>query len=199
MARVRADDYDEKRQGILDNAAALFAETGYANAKMTDIAERCNASKSMLYHYFPAKEDVLFEIMQEQAESYLAAAEAIASKAAPPEQRLREFVTMWVRRAASARAHHFVLMYELKFLPKRQRKTITEIERRLIGRLTDLIGEVNPAVKRGGAAQDKTFALLLFGMLNWTEVWYRSSGPLGPDRMADRISELFLRGLAAFE
>ena len=60
-----------------------------------------------------------------------------------------------------------------------------------------LIGEVNPAVRRGHPPQHKTYALLLFGMLNWTETWFRGTGPLSADEMAERIFRLFLRGLAA--
>ena len=84
MSRVRADDYEDKRRAILDAAAVLFAQSGYANVKMMDIARSCDASKSMLYHYFPAKEDVLFEIMKEQVQSYLEATEEVAALPLPP-------------------------------------------------------------------------------------------------------------------
>src|SRR5438874_2583900 len=63
MPRVRADDYDIKTQAILDSAAALFAKVGYPNAKMQDIAKACGATKSMLYHYFPTKDDLLFAML----------------------------------------------------------------------------------------------------------------------------------------
>jgi len=194
MSRVQADDYGEKRQAILDAGAVLFARTGYASAKMADIARACGTSKSMLYHYFPKKEDVLFEIIREHAAGYLAAMEEVIGRPSPPRERLRDFVAMWVRRAAEARARHAVLMADLKFLPERQRKVIVELERRMIARLGGLVAEVRPALQK---AQPKTYALLLFGMLNWTEVWFRSSGPLGPEEMAGRISRLFLGGLAA--
>ena len=59
MPRVRSDDYDTKSRAILDSAASLFAKVGYPNAKMQDIAQACGATKSMLYHYFPTKDDLL--------------------------------------------------------------------------------------------------------------------------------------------
>jgi AcrR family transcriptional regulator len=139
MSRVRADDYGDKRQGILDAAAVLFARSGYANVKMMDVAKACGASKSMLYHYFPAKEDVLFEIMKEQIQSYLDATEAVAALEAPAEDRLRAFVTMWLSKATQARARITVLMYELKFLPKRQRTVVSDVARRLIDRVADIV------------------------------------------------------------
>ena len=197
MSRVRADDYEEKRQGILDAAAVLFARSGYANVKMEDIARACRASKSMLYHYFPKKEDVLFQIMREQVESYLQATEAVVALTSSPERRLREFVVMWVRRFTQARARITVLMYEYKYLPKRQRDVVNEVARRLIDRVAGLVEQVNPALNQRGPSYHRTYTLLLFGLLNWTEVWYRSTGPLGPDEMADTIYDLFLNGLMA--
>jgi len=196
MARVRADDWGDKRQAILDEAAVLFARVGYASAKLVDVARACGASKSMLYHYFPKKEDVLFEIIREHAAGYLGAMEAVLQRPAPAEQRLREFVGMWLRRASAARARHAVLMYDLKFLPKRQQGVIVDIERRMIALLGQLVGELSPAVERGGPSLRKTYALLLLGLLNWTEVWFRSSGPMGAEEMSERISRLYLRGLA---
>jgi AcrR family transcriptional regulator len=195
MSRVRADDYEDKRQGILDAAAVLFAQAGYANVKMMDIAKACGASKSMLYHYFQKKEDVLFEIMREQLQSYLAATEAVVALPSDPEERLREFVTMWIRKATAARARITVLMYEYKFLTKRQRNVVNEVARSLIERVSELVSNVNPALKQVGPFHHRTYTLLLFGLLNWTEVWFRSTGPLGPDEMADMIFNLFLNGL----
>lgn len=197
MSRVRAGDYQDKRQGILDAAAVLFAQAGYANVKMMDIAKACGASKSMLYHYFSKKEDVLFEIMKEQVQSYLEATEAVVALPSPPEQRLREFVAMWMRKATQARARITVLMYEYKFLPKRQRNVVGDVARRLIDRVAGLVAQVNPALKQVGPSHHRTYTLLLFGLLNWTEVWYRSTGPLGPDEMAEVIHHLFLDGLAS--
>lgn len=195
MSRVRADDYADKRQGILDAAAVLFAREGYANVKMVDIAEACGASKSMLYHYFPKKEDVLFEIMRDQIESHLHATDAVAQLALPPEERLREFVAMWMRRASEARARITVLMYERKFLSKRQQAAVDAVARRLIERVAALVSEVNPALERLGPAHPRTYTLLLFGLLNWTEVWFRSTGPIGAEEMASIIHHLFLEGL----
>lgn len=195
MARVRAEDWGDKRQTILDAGAVLFARVGYANARMEEIARACGATKSMLYHYFPRKEDVLYEIVREHAAGNLAAIEEVLVRKAPPAERLRAFVATWVRRSQEARARNAVLMYDLKFLPKREQGVIADIQRRMIEGLGGLLAEVNPAVRKGSAA--KTYALLLFGMLNWTEVWFRTGGPFGPEEMAERIFRLFHAGLAA--
>ena len=45
-------------EGLLEAAAAIFAEVGYEAATMRDIAERAGASIGSLYQFFPNKEVV---------------------------------------------------------------------------------------------------------------------------------------------
>lgn len=45
----------EKRQQIIDGAAALFASDGYEGASMSRIAEKANVSKGTLYNHFDGK------------------------------------------------------------------------------------------------------------------------------------------------
>jgi AcrR family transcriptional regulator len=56
-------EYKEEAKGrILDAANKVFAEKGYHEATMDDIAKRLGVSKGAIYLYFPSKED-LFEAM----------------------------------------------------------------------------------------------------------------------------------------
>lgn len=197
MARVQADDYDDKRRGILDAAAELFAKVGYGNASMVDIARACRLSKSNLYHYFQAKEDLLFELIREHAAGNLAALEEVLARPAPAEERLRAFVDVWVHRALTARAQHHILLYDLKFLPRRQRQMIVDLERRMIARVGELASELHGGGAGTEEALGRFYSLLLFGLVNSTEVWFRSAGPMTPEEMAERLSRLFLRGIAA--
>ena len=84
MPRVRSDDYDTKSQAIMDCAAVLFAKQGYPSAKMQDVAKACGATKSMLYHYFPTKDDLLFAMLNEHLERVLHGIEEATSLKAPP-------------------------------------------------------------------------------------------------------------------
>lgn len=58
MARTRAADFEEKQQGILRNAAAVFAELGIRKASMEQVAERSKVSKALLYHYYHFRDGV---------------------------------------------------------------------------------------------------------------------------------------------
>jgi len=50
---------------ILDAAFHVFAEEGYHNSTVSQIAKRANVSKGLMYNYFESKEEVLRSIMRE--------------------------------------------------------------------------------------------------------------------------------------
>ena len=54
-----------KRQQILDSAVAVFAEKGFYNAKVTDIAHKAGIAHGTVYLYFQTKEDILIQIFME--------------------------------------------------------------------------------------------------------------------------------------
>jgi AcrR family transcriptional regulator len=52
----------EMRQKVLDAAARLFREKGYAGTTMRDVAERCGIRAASLYYHFPSKDEILAEV-----------------------------------------------------------------------------------------------------------------------------------------
>ncbi len=63
MARTRANDFEEKQHGLLLTAANVFATQGMEKASMAQIAQEAGVSKSLLYHYYPSKDALIFEII----------------------------------------------------------------------------------------------------------------------------------------
>jgi AcrR family transcriptional regulator len=61
---VNETKHHEQTLKIIDKARSLFAEKGYAETSMADIAEACNVQKPTLYHYFESKEALLFGILE---------------------------------------------------------------------------------------------------------------------------------------
>lgn len=59
---------------IREAAAALFAEAGFHETGMRDIAEEAGASIGALYHYFPSKEDVFMAVLRHEYDQRLAEA-----------------------------------------------------------------------------------------------------------------------------
>jgi len=80
----------ERRARILDGATALFAEEGYGDTSLRDIAERVGVSKSTLLHYYGSKEELLSAVLSERDRlvgsrgSYVRASRAVEELRALP-------------------------------------------------------------------------------------------------------------------
>jgi AcrR family transcriptional regulator len=70
----RQRDAERTRREILDVATREFAESGFAGARVDEIAERTRTTKRMIYYYFGSKER-LFVAVLERAYATIRAAE----------------------------------------------------------------------------------------------------------------------------
>lgn len=194
MPRVRSDDYEAKSQAIMDCAAALFAKEGYPSAKMQDVAAACGATKSMLYHYFPTKDDLLFAMLQEHLQRLIQATQEAQDGAHAPRERLKMLVEAWIQKSAQSRRRHVVAMNDVKFLPRAKQAPLIELQRQLTHLVTQLVYEMNPGLPE---ATYKPYTMMLLGMLNWADFWYKPSGEIKPQELCDRMTRLFLKGFLA--
>ena len=71
MARPISASHDQRRDEILDVAAACFARQSYPATRMNDIAAACSASKARLYHYYESKEAILFDLLDRYTQKLL--------------------------------------------------------------------------------------------------------------------------------
>ena len=80
----------ERRAKILEGAIALFAQEGYGDTSLRDIAERVGVSKSTLLHYYGSKEELLSAVLGERDRlvgsrgSYVRASRAVEELRALP-------------------------------------------------------------------------------------------------------------------
>src|ERR1051325_5893413 len=102
MARPQSPDYDKRREAILAAAARLYARQGFQGASVADLAKACNTSKSLIYHYFPSKDDILYATMASHLDALVEAAEA-AAQAGGAEARLRALTHAFMRLYVGAR------------------------------------------------------------------------------------------------
>jgi TetR/AcrR family transcriptional regulator len=195
MARPRASDHDAKRRSILDHATRLFAERGYARASMAEIAEACGSSKALLYHYYENKEQLLYDILLAHFERIEAAVEVADDEALPPHRRLRALVGALLDAYEGADATHKVQINELGLLPAERQKELKDFERRLVARFAGVLGEINPRLVRNRKLL-KPVTMSLFGMVNWSYLWFRRDGGMSRTEYADVVTRIMVDGIA---
>jgi AcrR family transcriptional regulator len=194
MARTQAADYEKRREAIVDAAARLFAEKGFLGASIADIANACEMSKSLIYHYYEAKEDILFDVMHTHVKALLDAAQTVATQSENPEQKLRALTRAFVQLYVGAADRQRVLLNELENLTAEQRKIVVGIQRNLIRVVEEIVAAVRPALS-GRNPLGTPAAMLYFGMINWMHTWLDASGRAKPARIADLAVNIFLDGV----
>jgi AcrR family transcriptional regulator len=73
------EELKRKRGEILLAAIHLFAEKGFNETSMREIAEAAGVGKSTLYDYFPSKDEILIAFVIEEVENITTWAKEIAS------------------------------------------------------------------------------------------------------------------------
>jgi TetR/AcrR family transcriptional regulator len=197
MARKRAAGFDNQRELIIEQAAALFARNGFPGTSMNEVAEACGLSKAALYHYVSDKHQLLANICEGHIERLCALVDEVAQQDLEPEARLRLMVQRFVEEYADAQNAHRVLTEDVKFLDTKDQKRILSGERRVVEAMAQAMIGVRPELQASKMA--KPITMLLFGMINWMFTWLKPDGELTHERMAVVVSDLLFGGIGAVE
>ncbi|WP_299866492.1 TetR/AcrR family transcriptional regulator [uncultured Hoeflea sp.] len=85
-------DAEATRKRILAAAKKEFAKSGLGGARVDDIAERANANKRMIYHYFGGKEDLFQAVLEEAYTDIRTAEQKLDLDRLPPREALETLV-----------------------------------------------------------------------------------------------------------
>ena len=192
MARKRANDYDDKRQAILDRSAKLFSAHGYDRASMSKIADACGVSKANLYHYYKDKEGLLFDVIRFHLGELLEVVEAADRPDQAPEARLRGLITALLEAYRDADSQHNVQISSMRFLPQERQAELRGMERDLVTIFSAAVAGVAPHLK--GTKLLKPVTMSLFGMVNWHYLWFKSTGSVSRAEYADLVTRLIVDG-----
>jgi TetR/AcrR family transcriptional regulator, cholesterol catabolism regulator len=178
-----------RREQILEVAARLFSERGYHGTSMRDIAEATGLLAGSLYAHIASKEDLLDDVVRRAADQFIGRVEEVVSAQVPPADRLRLAMRAHVAVLAENLDAAWVFHHEWRALSPPRRQQVRALRRRYEELWDRVVRDLD-----GGA--DPRFArLLVLSAANWTYTWYRPDGPLSPDEVADRFTELLLPGL----
>ena len=183
--------YDRRQQEMIYGAARVFAQRGYDQTTMQDLAASMGLATGALYHYFGSKEQLLIRICDQLVEPLLERARKLVRGGDPPEEQLRALVRLWVANVIEHRDHMLVFQQERHAIETGEQWRGVRASRKAFERLVQRALERAHAAGRAGV--DRRLALVaLLGMVNHTAQWYRPRGRLSPDEIADGYVELLL-------
>ncbi len=182
--------YDAKLESILRTAARIFAEKGYHQASIRDIARETGVSLSGLYYYFSSKEELLFLIQDHAFGTLEDTMERLLAGVADPHRKLRLVIENHLRYFVNNMAEMKVLSHEAESLTGEYRARVNARKRRLTDGVSQVLQELDP----GNGIDRRVATFALFGMMNWLYNWYRPERDVPVERLAEDMSRLFLGG-----
>src|SRR2546428_1279158 len=92
-----------KRDAILRAAIDVFAERGFFNAQVADVARAAGVAAGTVYLYFKSKDDLLVSIFDRSMRDGLAAGRAAVADLHDPRERLRRLARAHLARLGGDR------------------------------------------------------------------------------------------------
>ncbi len=182
-------------QKIIDAAVRLFASQGYDATSVQEIVAAAEVTKGALYHYFRAKDDLLFEIYRLLITSQSADMDRIIGLGLPAAETVREILSSLVVSTAERVDETAVFVREMPRLGE-DRMTDFRAERRRYHETFLAVVEKGQADGEfSSAVPADTVVRITLGVVNQLPMWYRPDGPKSPAVLAGEIADFVLAGL----
>ena len=187
----RKNKYDKKLLRIMDSACGIFAEKGYHNASVRDVAAATGVSPAGLYYYFQSKEELLHLILENCLSSLMDRIREDVVPERDPAIRLRAIIRTHLAHFGDNGKQMRVLVHEWASLSGPFGDEIRGLMRDYSRVVIRTFRELAPkkSLKELRAA---TFGL--FGMLTWVDQWHRPGQDLPLNLLAEQFTGIFLGG-----
>jgi AcrR family transcriptional regulator len=184
------------RARILSAAVDLFAAHGYDATSVSQVVAQAGVTKGALYHYFAAKDDLLFEIYHTLLTEQLASLDRIMAMRLDPASTLREIIRSLVETTSAEAKAVTVFTREGAKLGADRWATFRTEWRRYQDTVRALIRDAQTAGIFAGHASPEIISWAIFGVSNSMPTWFRPDGPKKPSEIAEELSDFVLAALA---
>lgn len=185
-----------KRDAILRAAIDVFAERGYFNAQVADVARAAGVAAGTVYLYFRSKDDLLVSIFERSMRIALAEGRDLAAAAADPRERLRRFARLHLGRLGRDRNLAVVFQVELRQSTKFMERFSSTLLRDYLGLIRDAIADGQREGLFRADLKPTIAAKVLFGALDEMATnWILSTRRYALEPEADAVIDLFLNGV----
>ena len=187
-----------KRDAILRAAIDTFAERGYFNAQVADVARAAGVAAGTVYLYFKSKDDLLISIFERSMRDGLSRGrESVADLDDPPE-RLRRLARGHLARLGNDRNLAVVFQVELRQSTKFMERFSSTLLRDYLGLIREAIADGQRQGLFRANIKPTSAAKMLFGALDEMATnWILSKRRYSLEAEADEVVDFFLNGARA--
>jgi AcrR family transcriptional regulator len=186
---LRDEIKELKRKRILDAASELFFQHGFKGTSVEAIASRLHVTKPFIYYHFENKADILAGVCGRTTAFVAQSAEVAAAGTGSVWERLQSLVRDLSLRVIEGRVYLAVYFREEHHLPKSAFRDLSSNRRRFDTSLSKLLREGVDA----GEFQIPNVSVAtqaITGMTTWVFNWYRPTGTLTPEQIAEEMVSL---------
>lgn len=188
--------YAARREAILAAASKVFTDRGVSGFTLAAVAKRMDLHPVSLTYYFKYKEDLAAACVVHTLERFNAMLDE-AEAGETPAERLRAFVIAYFaarRRIVEGREAQLVPFGQARLIGPPHEESLVEAYNAFIHRIAVLLKNAE-APLTGGRRQ--ILARLIVEQLCWSDTWIGAYEPADYPRVAGRIADIMIGGLAA--
>ena len=187
-----------KRDVILRAAIDVFAERGFFNAQVADVARAAGVAAGTVYLYFKGKDDLLVSIFERSMREGLAHGRAAVGTLQNPRERLLRLARAHLARLGRDRNLAIVFQVELRSSTKFMERFSTTLLRDYLGLIREAIADGQREGLFRADIKPTVAAKILFGALDEMATnWILSKRRYSLEADADAVVDLFINGARA--
>ena len=186
----------DKYQRILDASIAVFADKGFHNSRIADIAERAGVADGTVYLYFKNKDEILVTAINTAFNAFVSDARAELALIPSPADKLRRLAYMHLNVLGSNRNLAVVLQMELR----QSTRFLAEFSRHHMVEYFEIVRSAIREGQRSGlfrpAINDKIAANCFFGAIDeMVTSWVLAEHEYPLASTAEALTDVILLGL----
>jgi AcrR family transcriptional regulator len=182
---------------LLDTAAHLFWEKGFAATTTREIAEALHMRQASLYYHMASKEDLLYQICMSSLHQIRTGIPLAAMEAASPLERIPLLIRAHMGELLKFQKRNVTMLTELRSLAPRHRAEVVKLREKYTSFVRSTLEQAQAA---GGVRTDIPagyLCLALLNLLNWAALWFHRDEALSADQLSDLFIKIYLEGATA--
>jgi AcrR family transcriptional regulator len=188
---------EQRATEILVHARAVFCEMGYADALVSEIAERAGVVEGSVFHYFPTKRELLIRAVEQWYEVLISGYDKQLDTIAGTWNRLRFMIWGHLNIIHEEPEIVKLIINEIRPRPEYRETSIFALNRDYTRRTLAIVEEgIASGEFRADCPGSVVRSMIYGGVEHYAFAFLRGEGDFSPSEAADAITHLIYRGLA---
>lgn len=183
-----------KRQVILEAAASLFRDQGYAATSMRDLAKAVHLQASSLYNHISSKQEILAAICFQNANRFLEGLKKIEKENTSPLSKTEALIKLHLVIATEDVTSITSFNDEWRHLNEPHLSEFTALRKKYESQFKTIIEQ---GIKQGTFKDVNSTIVLntLLSSIRWVYDWYKPDGKQSIEQIGDILCDLLLAGV----